>query len=72
MKCEYVVYPFSYIYIYLYLYTYVILYIVCICVYKVYGLPWWLSGKEFACNAENMGSILGSGRSPREGNGNPL
>ena len=30
-------------------------------------LPWWLSGKESACNAgdiEDMGSIPGSGRSP--------
>ena len=25
-----------------------------------------------ACNAEDTGSILGSGRSPGEGNGNPL
>ena len=25
-----------------------------------------------ACNAENLGSIPGSGRSPGEGNGNPL
>ena len=22
-------------------------------------LPWWLSGKESACNAEDQGSILG-------------
>ena len=36
------------------------------------GLPWWLSGKEFAFNAEDTGSIPGSGRSPAEGNGNPL
>ena len=35
-------------------------------------LPWWLSGKEFICNAGDAGSILGSGRSPGEGNGNPL
>ena len=26
-------------------------------------------GKEFACNAVDLGSILGSGRSPGEGNG---
>ena len=25
-----------------------------------------------ACNAGDLGLILGSGRSPREGNGNPL
>ena len=35
-------------------------------------LPWWLSGKESACKAGNMGSIPGSGRSPGEGDGNPL
>ena len=28
--------------------------------------------KEFACNARDPGSIPGSGRSPGEGNGNPL
>ena len=31
-----------------------------------------LSGKEPACNAGDTGSILGSGRSPGEGNGYPL
>ena len=36
-----------------------------------YGLPWWLSGKESASNAGNVGSIPGSGRSPEGGNGNP-
>ena len=35
-------------------------------------LPWWLSGKESACQAGNLGSILGSGRSSGEGNGNQL
>ena len=29
-------------------------------------------GKESACNAGNLGSIPGSGRSPGEGNGYPL
>ena len=29
-------------------------------------------GKESACNAEGLGSIPGLGRSPGEGNGNPL
>ena len=29
-------------------------------------------GKESACNAGDLGSIPGSGRSPEEGNGNPL
>ena len=31
-----------------------------------------LSGKESACNAGDTGSIPGSGRSPEEGNRNPL
>ena len=37
-------------------------------------LPWWLSSKEFPLrtNAGDMGSTPGSGRSPGEGNGNPL
>ena len=30
------------------------------------------SDKEFACQAGDMGLITGSGRSPGEGNGNPL
>ena len=29
-------------------------------------------GKESACNAGDPGSIPGSGRSPADGNGNPL
>ena len=32
----------------------------------------WLRGKESACNAGDPGSIPASGRSPGEGNGNPL
>jgi len=36
------------------------------------GLPWWLSSKESACNAEDVGLIPGSGRSPGEGSGNTL
>jgi len=35
-------------------------------------LPWLLSSKESACNAGDMGLIPGSGRSPGEGNSNPL
>ena len=34
-------------------------------------LPRWLSGKESAYNVGNAKLILGSGRSPGEGNGNP-
>ena len=33
---------------------------------------WWLRRKAFACIAGDLGSIPGSGRSPREGHGNPL
>ena len=36
------------------------------------GLRRWFSGKEFAKNAGDPGSAPGSGRSPGEGNGNPL
>ena len=38
----------------------------------ILGLPRWLSGKESACQAGDMGLILGSGRSPREGSGMTL
>ena len=36
------------------------------------GIPWQLSSKETVCDAGDMGSIPGSGRSPGEGKGNPL
>ena len=36
------------------------------------GLPWWLSGKESACNEGDPGSIPGLGKSPEGGHGNPL
>ena len=38
------------------------------------GLSTWLSAKEpaTACNAGDVGSVSGSGRSPGKGNGNPL
>ena len=35
-------------------------------------LPRWLSGIESTCRFKRHGFILGSGRSPGEGNGNPL
>ena len=38
----------------------------------VYGFPGGSDGKESACKVGDLGSILGSGRSPGEGNGNPL
>ena len=36
------------------------------------GLPGGAEGKASARNAGDLGSIPGSGRSPGEGNGNPL
>ena len=36
------------------------------------GFPGGSGVKASACNAGDLGSILGSGRSPGEGNGNPL
>ena len=38
----------------------------------VYGFPGGSEVKASACNAGDLGSIPGSGRSPGEGNGNPL
>ena len=37
-----------------------------------WGFPGGSEGKESACNAGDLGSTPGSGRSPGEGNGNPL
>ena len=36
------------------------------------GCPGGSEGKESACNAGDLGLIIGSGRCPGEGNGNPL
>ena len=36
------------------------------------GFPCSSVGKESACSAGDLGSIPGLGRSPEEGNGNPL
>ena len=38
----------------------------------MFGLPGWLRSKGPVCNGRDLGSIPGSGRSPGEGNGNPL
>ena len=35
------------------------------------GLPSWLSGKESACNAGDVDSVPGLGRSPGKENGSP-
>ena len=39
---------------------------------KHLGFPSGSDGKEYACNAGDLGSVPGLGRSPGEGNGNPL
>ena len=39
---------------------------------NVLGLPRWFSGKESNCQAGEVGLIPELGRSPAEGNGNPL
>ena len=45
-------------------------------VYKIYieygGFPGGSDGKESTCNAGDLGLIPGLGRSPGEGNDNPL
>ena len=46
-------------------------YILCNCLYKK-SFPGGSDGKESTCNAEDLGLIPGLGRSPGEGNGNPL
>ena len=43
-----------------------------LCIYFLLGLPWWLSGKNLPANAGDLGLIPELGRSPGEGNGNPL
>ena len=35
-----------------------------------WGIPWWLTSKEYTCNAGDPGSIPGSGRVPGERKGN--
>ena len=52
------------------------MYLLVICILslenKNCGPPNGSDDKEFACNAGDQDSIPGSGRSPGEGNGNPL
>ena len=38
----------------------------------IHKIPGGSDGKESACNAGDLGSIPGSGRSPGKGNGNPF
>ena len=44
----------------------------CIALFYIQDLPCSLDGEESACNARDLGSIPGLGRSSGEGNGNPL
>ena len=44
----------------------------CIAVHLILGFPGGSDGKAFACSVGDLGSIPGLGRSPGEGNGNPL
>jgi len=37
-----------------------------------WGFPVGSDSEESACNTRDLGSIPGSGRSPGEGNGNPV
>ena len=41
-------------------------------IYSILGFLGGSGSKESACNARDLGSIPGSGRSPGEGNSNPL
>ena len=43
-----------------------------VCFMLVPGFPGGSDGTESACNAGHLGLIPGLGRSPGEGNGNPL
>ena len=53
--------------------TSLLFYVVSISISKsIYGFPGGSDGKESACNTGDPGLIPGSGRSPGEGNGNPL
>ena len=48
-----------------------LVYILLSCLYLL-GFPGSSEGKESACNVGDLDSIPGTGRSPGEGNGNPL
>ena len=43
-----------------------------LCILSKRGFPSGSDGKESTCNVGNLGSIPGLGRSPGEGNDNPL
>ena len=46
--------------------------LICHSASRLLGRPRWLTVKNPPANAGYVGSVLGLGRSPREGNGNPL
>ena len=56
-----------YIYVYIYLCMHTYIYIK-----YIREIPWWLSGKESACDTGDPGSIAGWERSPGGGHGSPL
>jgi len=59
-----------YIYVYIHTHTHIYIYVY-IYTHHIFGLPWWLSGKESTCIAgvlRGSGSIPELGRSSGEGN----
>ena len=64
-----------YLYIYIQafcVYIYINIKQKCFIYIYIWGFPHSSVGKESACNVGDLDSIPGSGRSPGEGNGNPL
>ena len=59
-----------YIYIYMHIYIYIIYLSIYVCIY--WGFPGGSEVKNPPANAEDTDLIPGLGRSPGEGNGNPL
>ena len=66
-----IVYIYVCIRVHIYIYTDTHIYKYILYIY-IHGLPWCLSGKESPTNAGDTVSIPRSGRSPGEGNGDPL
>ena len=55
-----------------YTFKYLIQWFLELCKDNSIGFPGGSDGKASACNERDLGLIPGSGRSPGEGNGNPL
>ena len=49
-----------------------VMWLFCSLLFYDLGFPGGSTGKESTCNAGDLSSIPGLGRSPREGHGNPL